>query len=104
MKIDADESSGYLNTLIQQFSSDTQLKELSDNLRDIERSIRNLAAHNIVSITDERIKNETGFTGKQIMDIIKSMFSYTDIPVKEEFWDSYDDMNGVILKAMEGKT
>lgn len=95
--------SGHLNTLIQQLSPDARLKELADDLRNIERSIRNLAAHNIVSITDERIKNETGFTGKQIMDIIKSMFSYTDIPVKKEYWNSYDDMNEVILKTMEGK-
>ena len=95
--------SDHLNTLIQEFSSDARLKTLADNLRKMEISIRNLAAHNIVSITDEKIKNETGFTGKQIMDMIKSMFSYTDILVKKEYWNSYDDMNEVILKAMEGK-
>ena len=38
-----------------------------EDLRNVESNIRNLAAHEIVSVTDETIKNLTGFYGRDIM-------------------------------------
>ena len=64
------------------------------------RGVRNLAAHQIISVTDETIRQRTGFTTTQIMDMIKRLFSYTGISVKKDYWDSYDQMNDLIIERM----
>lgn len=94
-------SSDHLRILIEAFSEDTQLKVLVKELRQVEENIRNLAAHQIVSITEKTIRELTGFTGKQIMDKIKAMFSYTDMNLQKGCWKSYDEMNQLLLKSME---
>ena len=79
----------------------SQLRQLAEKLRNVEIKIRNLAAHEIVSIKDGTIKELTGLTGNQIMNMIKDIFAYTGIGVKREYWNSYDDMNQKILEIME---
>ena len=76
------------------------MKKLAENLRLVESKIRNMAAHEIVSITDEKIKEETGFTGAQIMDKIIEIFIFTGIKIPADAWHSYDKINQAILKAM----
>ncbi len=93
--------SDHLRILIQSYSRDGRLRSLADDLRNVEANIRNMAAHQIVSITEDKIKKTTGFTGKQIMDKIISIFSYTGMNIEEKSWYSYDEMNQRILKAME---
>ncbi len=95
-----DVNSFHMNELIQESAATFQVKELVDNLRNVERNLRNIAAHQIVSITEDTIKKQTGFTGKQIMDKIKTAFSYAGINVKTEWWNSYDDMNKAIIEEM----
>ncbi len=90
----------HLKALIDGFSQDEQLKRLVENVRSVEGSIRNLAAHEIVSVTEESIKRITGFSPKDIMDMIKELFNYTGMSIKGNYWDSYDDMNKVILEKL----
>lgn len=94
--------SDHLNTLIQELSADDRLKTLADEIRDIEKNLRNRTAHQMVSITPDVIKYHTGFTGNQIMAKIKSMFAYTGINVKKEDWESYDRLNEEIIRRIEG--
>ena len=89
-----------MRALIDGFSQDEQLKRLVENVRSVEGSIRNLAAHEIVSVTEESIKRITGFSPKDIMDMIKELFNYTGMSIKGNYWDSYDDMNKVILEKL----
>lgn len=90
----------HLKILVEAFSKDTHLIELFEAIRSVEGSIRNLAAHEIVSVTDETIKKMTGYTGKQIMDLFKELFNYTGINIRKEYWDSYDVMNAKILECI----
>ena len=83
-----------------EYSQDAQMKKLADELRDVEKAIRNRAAHEIVSITDEKIKELTGFTGKQIMDKLIRFFVYTGMGITADSWKSYDRLNQKILSAM----
>ena len=92
--------SDHLVALIGEYSQDGKLRQLAEELRDVEVKIRNMAAHQIVSINEEKIKQRTGFTGKQIMDKIFAVFSYTDMKIKKDSWQSYDDMNEKIFQAM----
>ena len=73
-----------------------------NKLREVETKIRNLAAHEIVSITEETIKNKTGYTCKQIMSQIKKAFSFTGININNNNWNSYDKMNEFIINRIEG--
>lgn len=74
-----------------------EVVELIQNLRGVEENIRNMAAHQIMSVTDREIRQRTGFTSKQIMDMIKRAFHFTDINIRSEAWNDYDKMNKQII-------
>lgn len=93
----------HLVSLINGLSTNAELKKLVQELRSVEENIRNLAAHEIVSITEDTIKNKTGFTPKVIMDKIKLCFLYSGIKIKKEYWNSYDVMNDLIIARIEGR-
>ena len=92
--------SSHLKGLIEEYSEDTHLIQLVKNIRSVEANIRNLAAHEIVSVTDITIKELTGFTAGKIMGMIQELFGYTGISIKEDYWNSYDKMNNMILERM----
>ena len=79
--------------LIRNLIEDKILDEIASNVRRVEEKVRNLAAHDIVSLDSNAIKNRTKFTPVQIMDMIKKLFSYTNFSIKSEYWNSYEDMN-----------
>ncbi len=89
--------SSQLCILIQNLGKDQKLKELVGNLRSVESNLRNLAAHQIISVTDQTIKTRTGYTGNQIMEMLKAAFVLAGIGVKKEDWNSYDVMNEGII-------
>ena len=95
--------SSQLCVLIQEFSKDREAAELVKELRTVEQGLRNVAAHQIVSITDEIIKNTLGFTGKQITDRLKRAFGYAGINIRKEYWSSYDEMNNIILSEINNR-
>ena len=79
--------------LIEAVINDIKLSELVTNLRSVEEKVRNIAAHDIASIDDNYIKDKTGFSTKNVIDMIKSLFTYTDFNIKSEYWNSYEEMN-----------
>lgn len=93
-------SSFALVYLIEGLCDNAQLVNVVKNLRSVEDNIRNLAAHQIVSVTEESIRKLTGFSSAKIMDMIKKAFEYAEMNVKPEYWSSYDDMNEVIIGRM----
>ena len=93
----------HLLEIILNKSNKTQLNDLVQDLRDVEEKVRNIAAHQIISISDESIKKFTGFSSKEVMEKITDCFKYTGINVKKEYWNSYDDMNESIIRAIEGE-
>lgn len=89
-----------LRIIIEAMSGNKQLIYLVNEIRKVEQNIRNLAAHEIISITDRTIVEKTGYTGEKIMNMIKELFHYTGIAIRKEYWDSYDDMNQKILQKI----
>ena len=94
-------SSEHLLGIIDDMVADASIKILAQELRHVEKKIRNMAAHEMVSVTDKEIAAMTGFTAKVIMDKIKQSFAYGGINIKKEYWDSYDEMNQVIIGRMK---
>ncbi len=93
----------HLSKLINYHFSEERFGIDTSELRKVEEKMRNLAAHEIVSVTDNSIQNETGLHGCEIMERIKKYFSYTSFDIKEEYWDSYDQMNTSIISLIENK-
>ena len=93
-------SSDHLKVLIEYYSTDEGLKTLARRLRDAESNVRNLAAHEMASIDDDKIRELTGQSANAMMRDIRSFFGYTDYSIPKEAWDSYEVMNRVIIETM----
>ncbi len=92
-------SAALLNAILY-YSDDVSINDLVQEVRDVEEKVRNIAAHQIVSINEQMIKSKTGFTPQRIMNDIKRLFNYTNIRLKKEFWDSYNEMNSYITEVI----
>lgn len=73
----------------------------ANRLREVEKTIRNIAAHEISIITDERIKQVTKYTSDEIIADIKDLFGYAGISMSKVSWDSYELMNADIISKIE---
>ncbi len=91
-------SSDQLVILIDRFTQDNKIRRLTEELRRVEEKVRNVAAHEIVSISDEQIEKTTGFRAEQIMDKIHELFQYTGFSIPDTVWKSYDKMNEYIIR------
>ena len=75
---------------------------MANDLRMIEERVRNVAAHEIVSLSEERIKKMTeGKDTGEIMRLLKEAFKYTGIGVSSQDWNAYEEMNEKIIQAMQ---
>ena len=93
--------SSSLSALIQEKCDNQQLKKKVEEIVGIEGKVRNLAAHEIVSVTDEWFQKNTGKSAKEILDIIKYLIGQAGISVKTDDWSAYDKMNHTIIELLE---
>ena len=70
-------------------------------LVDVEQRVRNVAAHNIVSVTPEWIKERTGKSITDIFWLLKYICEKVKINTRKENWNSYDSMNAKIIEELE---
>lgn len=97
-------SAGNLVPLIEGFSDNQEIKIAARKIREIEANVRNIAAHQIVSITEEKIKKIMGdasLSVDTIYGIIKKLIIAAKIKVKKEDWDSYSQMNAMLITMLE---
>ena len=63
-------------------------------MRYVERSARNLAAHEIESITEEWLKDKcSGMDSRSILNLLKKIVGRSGMNVSSKDWNSYDEMN-----------
>jgi len=74
---------------------DVKASTLANRLRDIEDKARNLAAHEIVAVTDKWIVNRTGYTAEEILEMLKDFLSLC-VPIPRDVWKSYELLNEAI--------
>jgi len=80
-----------------------QASEVADTvnkLRTVESVTRNLAAHEIVSLSDEDIKARCGFGCREIVNLLKKACGYVISGITEEDWQSYERMNERIKRKI----
>lgn len=92
-----------LSELISYFCKEPDVVDVSAALRSVEQGIRNRAAHEVISITDEGVKKITGYTSKQIMSYVRRGLDYAGFRFKGASWESYDEMNRVIAEEIDRK-
>lgn len=64
------------------------------------KNARNTAAHEIVSVTDEWLKKMVGYDSRKIMKLLKDFTQMTCSDIKPSIWESYDEMNRLIIKTL----
>lgn len=89
-----------LKYIIDEKSDDAVLKEKVAEMIEVEQKVRNMAAHQIVSVTEQWFKENTGKTPKDIMQNIQYLIVQAGIGVKKEDWNTYDNMNSLIAKYL----
>ena len=83
--------------------TDQQILHLSDEIHEIERSVRNMTAHNLISVTESWVRRKCDHTPREIFELLKQYMKKIRLRIKEEDWDSYDCMNQKIIEKMQGK-
>lgn len=86
--------------LLELYADDLALFDLTQEIIKIEKKVRNFAAHEIVSVSEEWIQKQVGKTLSQILDIVIKLTRFAGINAKKEDWESYDIMNDKIKELM----
>ena len=73
----------------------------AQELVEIETKVRNTAAHNIVSVTPEWIKERTGKSIADIFWLLKYICEEVKINTRKENWNSYNLMNDKIMEELD---
>lgn len=76
-----------------------ELYNIIDRLRDVEREARNVAAHEIVSISDDTLKRMTGYNSREVFNDIKQLTNGVGLIIPRNVWRSYDLMNKTIINS-----
>lgn len=91
---DSPPSAANLSPLIA-LKGDAGAAALAVRLRNIEERARNLAAHEIVAVTDKWIEQKTGSGALEILKMLKDFLAFcTAVP--RGAWESYEQMNEYI--------
>lgn len=93
--------SANLLCIIEQKCMDSLLIQRVQELVEIESKVRNVAAHNIVSVTPEWIKERTGKSITDIFWLLKYICEEVKINTRKENWNSYNLMNDKIMEELD---
>lgn len=90
-----------LVNIIKAKSHDEILNQKADDIVKVEHRVRNLAAHQIVSVTAEWFIEKSGKSADDIMNIIKYLLVQAGVGAKKDDWNTYDAMNQLIIRYLE---
>ncbi len=88
--------SNHIATIIRDRCSDQTMKRNVNAIAQVEKNVRNVAAHQIISVTNEWFRNRTGKTAKEIFTLIQYLIQEAGINTAQKDWKSYDKMNKMI--------
>jgi CRISPR type III-A/MTUBE-associated protein Csm6 len=92
--------SNALAALVYGKSKDDGLIKKVEEISHAESRVRNLAAHEIVSVTDDWFRNKAGKSASEIFDNIRFLIVRAGINANDEQWRSYDRMNEEIKRLL----
>ncbi len=93
-------TSAQLYIILISLSNDIDFISTLETLRNIETNVRNVTAHKIISVTDEWIEKTVSLNSYDIMELLKKIALKAKLNIKKEYWNSYDDMNEIIIENL----
>ena len=93
--------SSNLKVLIAEFVQDNVLVSNVEKMLSVEKHARNIAAHEIVSVSDAWFREKTGYSVKEILTIVHYLANTIGIRAGEAEWKSYDTMNQIIIETLK---
>lgn len=93
-------SSRILLSILEKECQQPEIYNKARALREIEQSVRNTAAHEIVSITEDFLVKKTERKSSQILSLMKQLIQQGSSGIKNEVWNSYDEMNTLIIEEL----
>lgn len=93
-------SSHILVSILEKECPQSRLCTQARELREIEQNVRNTAAHEIISITEEFLNTKAEKTSSQILKLMKQLIQQGVRGIKDDIWKSYDEMNQIIIKEL----
>ncbi len=93
--------SSHIGMIIQKKSKDVELNKNVAEIVEVEGKLRNVVAHEIISVTEKWFLDETGKNARQIFELIKFLIRAAGINAKKEDWQSYDIMNNSIIAYLD---
>lgn len=97
---DSDLSPAQLVPVIEALSQNEELKACVRALRGAEQNCRNMAAHEIVSVTGGWIKERCALTPDDILKMLNNLAEYAGLKQSEIKNGSYDKMNELIKESL----
>ncbi len=94
-------SSYHMTAIITCISKNAQEVEFVKELREVETKVRNLAAHEIVSVTEEWIQAKAKYSSMEILKKLEDLFMICNHNMDKKIWNSYDKMNDYIIKLLK---
>lgn len=89
----------HLEELIIKYSDNqSEMHKIINVIKEFEQNQRNLAAHNMVSLSEEKIKIEIGKSPTEFYETIKVLIEMVGIPTCN--WNSYDEMNDKLIACL----
>ena len=89
--------SDHFQNIIKELATDIEIETMTTQIREIEKDVRNISAHNLVSITASWVKKYSGYTPEEIYGFLKNYVKKLRWNIKKEDWNSYDAMNEIII-------
>lgn len=93
-------SASVILRILEQKNVNENIVRTLQKVRAVEEGIRNLAAHEIVGLSEEGIKKRVGYTPEEIMKLCFKMLSYTGVVLTEEDKNIYDYMNEDLINLL----
>lgn len=90
----------HIKAIVEDFSNNEKLIDMVKKIREIEENIRNIVTHEIYCVTDDSVKKRTGYYISEILSFLMESFKYTNFNISKDNWNSYDIMNGYIIKVI----
>lgn len=80
---------------------DAKTKSLVSEIRTAEEKIRNIVAHNMIPVTDDIIKLNSGKSSQEIFKEIKKLADLSGIPKMNRVEETYDELNERIIGLLD---
>lgn len=94
-------ASAHIYAILEEYLDNPELLSLLSEIRVVETEVRNITAHQIISVTDEWIKKKVMMRSDEILAKLKKLAVSSGIKIKNDYWNSYDDMNSKIVELIK---